>query len=60
MIPEEDTTLTWFQKELSNKKIKIKSIDELANGYLFMEIIHKYHPKVVDLSKIYVKSKSKY
>jgi hypothetical protein len=45
---------------LNDKGIQINNADELSSGNCFLELIHSYHPKSVDLSKAYIKPKNDY
>lgn len=53
-----DTIINWYQKQLQNKKIRVNSAKDLGSGYAFLQLIHAYHPKAVDLTKIYFKPKN--
>ena len=52
--------IEWYNTQLEQKNIFISSTAELATGYLFLEILHNYHPKNVDLSKLYIRPKNQY
>lgn len=55
-----DALVQWFSKELSAKKIPIETIKDLKPGNAFLETIHRYHPKYVELSKVYIKPKNNF
>lgn len=38
----------------------LSSLEELSTGYYFLEVLHNFHPKTVDLPKVYLKPKSEY
>lgn len=48
--------LEWYNHELAQKNVVLHGTDELANGYHFLEVIHNYHPKSVDLTQGFAKN----
>jgi hypothetical protein len=49
--------IDWYNAQLEEKNIFLSSCEELASGYYFLEVLHNFHPKNVDLSKLYLKPK---
>lgn len=52
--------IEWYNAQLEEKNIFISSTAELATGYHFLEILHYYHPKNVEISKSYLKPKNEF
>jgi hypothetical protein len=50
--------LEWYNSQLEEKNIFLSSLDELSSAYCLLEVLHNYHPKAVDLSKVYLKPKN--
>ena len=50
--------LEWYNYQLEEKNLYITSIEELATGYIFLEVLHNFHGKTVDLTRVYVKPKN--
>lgn len=56
----ENEVLEWFRKEVGGKNIGVQCFKDLKSGRIFLETIHIYHQKYVDLSKTYVKPKNNF